>query len=98
MSNTLSMVLGFSSGTRTTGVMSHRSATRIISPTVCRSNTECSMSMKAPSNPALAMISTTAGSANPTWLTRARPPSRMICFILLGFMKISLFTALPPDV
>jgi len=47
-------------------------------------------SMKAPSNPASAIISTTAGSENPTWLTMARPPSRITRLTRFSRMEISL--------
>ena len=44
------------------------------------------MSINAPSKPANAIISITAGSANPTWLTMASPPSRITHLTRFSFM------------
>ena len=69
--------------------MGEKSQARIIASTVPRSKLVCSMSMKAASKPASPMISTTAGSATPTYVPMASLPCRILPLTLFFRMTWS---------
>src|ERR1700739_2356068 len=95
ISSSRRMKAGSNPGVRTIGVMPTRSAAITASCTSCRSKLVCSMSMKAASKPANPISSTICGSAMPpTWVPKARPPSRRMRLTRFSFM-FPLLPSLP---